>query len=215
MSRSLRDLARPPFGTLLMLNLFLHVVSGAVPGTDFVDLLLTLIVIVASVYVEIAVTLAAGSGQPGRSGDAWFRSALRRRCFWRVVGVQLVTLVLVAGGLLVLVVGALMVGGMVSLAEAAVVLERAGPLEAVRRSVQLGRPARAPLVLVFALLVLAPAIAGQGTFFLGLSRLSTVLLGLPFVVLSMAGTLALTRAFVALGGAPSGEDLHAPRRLVA
>jgi hypothetical protein len=212
MSGALRDLFRPPFRALLLLNLFLYIVAGAVPGGDLLDLLLALAATAASVYVEVALTLAAGSPDPGRSGDVWFRAAVGRRCFWRVVGAQLATVVLVAAGALLLVVGAIVMGGVVSLAEAAAVLERAGPIAAVRRSALLGRPARRSLALVFALLVLVPSLANQAAFLIEVPAAVLVAVSLPLVTLTMAGNIALARAFVALGGAhaPSLGDLRSP-----
>jgi hypothetical protein len=210
--QALTDLFRPPFATLLVVNLFLYVVPGTTPQADLLDLLLALLVAAASVYVQIACILAAAASDPGRSGDAWLRAAFRRRCFWRVVGVQLLTLLLVAAGAVLLVVGAFVVGGIISLGEAAVVLERAGPIEAVRRSARLTRPARGALIIVFGLLVIAPSVVGPSVSALGASRVALVAVGLPLVVVSMGGTLALARAFVALGGAPtpSPDKLRAP-----
>lgn len=217
MAHSTRDLFRPPYATLALLNVFLFVVSSAAPQADLLDMTLTLAVSAVSVYVQIAVTLAGAAADPGRSGDAWFRVAARRRCFWRVVGVQLVTVLAVAGGALLLVVGAFVAGGLVALAEAAAVLERAGPIEALRRSAHLGRPARAPLVAVFGALVLVPTVAGQAAYALGWPHPALVAAGAPLVALTTGGTLALARAFVALGGAPapSLEELQHPDGVTA
>jgi uncharacterized membrane protein len=213
MSRALRDLWRPPLAILVILNLFLSVTWNAAPQENLMDLLLALLVTGASIYVQIATNLVGGAREPGASGDVWFRAALRRRCFWRLVAVELVVIVAVAAGALLLVVGAIVVGGITSLAEPAVVLERDRPIAAIRRSARMSRPARAPLMIVFGLLVLVPALVGPAASFAGISGLPLVMVGLVLLPLSMAGTVALARAYVALGGtpAPPPNSVGAPR----
>jgi hypothetical protein len=213
MSQALRDLWRPPLAILVILNLFLSVTWNAAPQEDVMDLLLALLVTGASIYVQIATNLVGGAREPGASGDAWFRAALRRRCFWRLVAVEVVVIVAVAAGALLLVVGAIVVGGITSLAEPAVVLERDRPIAAIRRSARMSREARAPLMIVFGLLVLVPALVGPAASWAGISGLPLVMVGLVLLPLSMAGTVALARAYVALGGtpAPPPNSVGAPR----
>jgi hypothetical protein len=216
MSQATRDLWRPPLAILVVLNLFLSVAWNAAGQDDVMDLLLALLVTAASIYVQIAVNLAGSSQEPGGSGDAWFRAALRRRCFWRLVAVEVAVIVAVAAGALLLLVGAVVVGGITSLAEAAVVLERDGPITAIRRSARMSRPARAPLTVVFGLLVLAPSLVGPAASLAGISGAPLVGVGLVLLPLSMAGTVALARAYVALGGTPApAPDAARTTRLAA
>jgi hypothetical protein len=207
MLEALKDLLRPPFSVLTGLTLLVYLVSDAVsrPGDDASALLGIALAVVAT-YAHIACTLAAATPEPGRSGDAWLVAALRRRCFLRYVGTELVTLLLVAVSLLAFVIGAFVVGGIVALAHSAAALERRGPLEAIKRSALLGRDVRRTLAVVFGMLVLVPGIAVQAAYQLGASRSLGVwwlALGVPAAALNLAGTIALARAFVALGGAPA------------
>jgi hypothetical protein len=216
MSQAVRDLWRRPLAILVILSLFLSAAWNAAGQDDLMDLLLALIVTVATIYVQIAVNLAGSSNEPGPSGDAWFRAALTRRCFWRLVAVEISVTALVAVGALALVVGAIVVGGITSLAEPAVVLDRDGPIEAIRRSARMSRPARRPLTVIFGLLVLAPSLVGPAAALAGIA--GTVLVGIGVVLLpiSMAGTVALARAYVALGGTPAPAPNGTPEpRLTA
>ena len=212
-SQALRDLWRRPLAILVVLNLFLSAAWNAAGQDDFIDLLLALVVTGATIYVQIAVNLAAAARDPGPSGDAWFRAALTRRCFWRLVAVEIAVIALVALGALALVVGAIVVGGITSLAEPAVVLERDGPIEAIRRSARMSRPARTPLTVVFGLLVLAPSLVGPAAALGGVSGTVVVVIGVILLPISMAGTVALARAYVALGGtpAPAPDSTPEPR----
>ena len=213
MSQALRDLWRRPLLILVVLNLFLSAAWNAAGQDELMDLLLALIVTAATIYVQIAVNLAASSEDPGASGDAWFRAALTRRCFWRLVAVEIAVTALVAVGALALVVGAIVVGGITSLAEPAVVLDRDGPIEAIRRSARMTRPARTPLTVIFGLLVLAPSLVGPAAALLGVAGTVLVVIGAILLPISMAGTVALARAYVALGGtpAPASDGTPQPR----
>lgn len=203
-TEGLRDVWHPPFAILLALSIFVFVVSASVAQqTDDVSLFLAIVLAVTSGYVQIACTLAAGAREPGRSGDAWLVAAVRRRCFWRFVLAELATVILVAAGLLFLVIGAFLVGGVVALAQPAAVLERRGPIEAVKRSAALGRDARRTLSIVFGVFVLGPAIVVQLAYQFGSGAAfdpRATIISLPAVVLTTAGTIALARAFVGLGG---------------
>src|SRR5918999_1813105 len=86
-----RLLTRPPFRTLLLLSFVLGLVSASIadlvgpdPAPEYGFLLTssTLFFAFASIYVHIAVTLAAGGSGEG-SAEGWIRAALRRRCLWR------------------------------------------------------------------------------------------------------------------------------------
>jgi hypothetical protein len=204
MAEGLRDTLRPPFSILVALSLFVYVASASVsPDADQGGLFFALLLAIVSAYVQIACTLAAAAPDPGRSGDEWLRAAFKQRCFWRFALAELATVLLVALGLLAAIVGAFIVGGIVALAQTAAVLERKWPLHALRRSAELSRGARGALTLVFGVLVLAPSAAIQAGYQLGApAELGTawIIATLPVVVLTLAGTIALARAFMALGG---------------
>jgi hypothetical protein len=203
-TRSLRDVSRPPYAVLVALSLFIYVVSFSVSqAADDVSLLFTLLLAAVSAYVQIACTLAAATPEPATSADAWLVAALRRRCLWRFLLAEVAAILLIVVGLVALVVGGFVVGGIVALAQPAAVLERKGPIEAIRRSAELGRPARAALAVVFGALVLAPGMALQIAYETGAQEAlgpSFLVAGALGVVLMMAGTIALARAFTMLGG---------------
>lgn len=216
--REIRDallsLARPPWLTLLLLSCFLSVVSVSIaaevrPTTPDDSLALaqitSIVVDVIGIYVQIAVVLATASSAESSSGDLWMRAAFRHRCFWRFLAVTIVEVLLVLAGALVLVVGAFLVGGLVALSQPAVVLERRGPIDAIRRSAELARPARAQVTIVFGTLLLLPLVAAAGAVALRLDLAYPAQLAMTVggSVLSLAAAIALTRAFVKLGGAPS------------
>jgi hypothetical protein len=200
---ALKDLLRPPFSLLLFIALLLFVVQSTLVAADPAIGLLAFALAVMSVYLQIAFTLAGASKAPGRSADAWIKAAFKRRCFWRYLVTGLFAVALVAVGALALLVGAFVVGAIVGLAQPAAVLERRNPLEAIRRSAALSRPARVPVGTVFGVLVLIPnvilVVMAQLSFDRDLSPAWNVG-GLALVALTVAGTIALARAFVSLGG---------------
>jgi hypothetical protein len=202
MAAGLRDTLRPPFSVLVALSLFVYVASASVSQkADESSLFFALLLAVVAAYAQIACTLAAADPEPGRSGDAWLIAAVRHRCLWRFALAELATVVLVALGLLALIVGAFVIGGVVALAQAAAVLERKWPFDALKRSAQVGREARWALTTIFGVLVLAPGALIQAGYQLGAQEAlgtSWIVISLPGVVLTLAGTIALARAFVAL-----------------
>lgn len=214
-----RSLLEPPFRALAALAVFVSLVSSTVPAEgDEAVLAATLVLIAASLYLQIATTLAAADAAPQGSADTWLKLAFARRCFWRYVATSiLVLLLVVAAGLLGLVVGGFIVGGITALADPAVVLERRGPTAAIARSAELGKPARKPLIAIFGLLVLVPGVGVQlGDVMWDLrERVGPVWPAIPVIVLilGLAGAIALTRAFVALGGRTTPpEELRAVPR---
>lgn len=200
-------LLKPPFRGLLLLALLITLVLDTLPVEgDDTTVIATLILFGLSLYLQIATTLAAAENEPSASVDVWLKQAVARRCFWRFLGAAvLVILTIVASGIVGLVVGAFFVGGILALTDPAVVLEHKHPVEAVARSAQLGRGARGPLIVLFALLILIPGMSLQiagllwdlPRFFGDLWPLVSAFV----VVLGFAGSIALTRAFIALGGA--------------
>lgn len=200
-------LVKAPFRGLLALALFVSIVSSTMPieEGDQAALVATAILLAASLYLQIATALAAAEAHPEPSADVWLKRAVARRCFWRYAITSIaVVLLVVAAGVLGLVVGGFIVGGMTALADPAVVLERRPPADAIRRSIELGKPARKPLIVVFGLLVLLPGVGVQVADLVWDLRdtLGPVWTAVPVVVLilGLAAAVSLTRAFVALGG---------------
>ena len=208
-------LFRPPFRGLLALSILITLAANSF-GTDVtgVDIALSLALLAASVYVQIAVTLAAGRIDVEPSVDLWLKGAIRRRCFWRFIGTSLLAVIALFTGALALGVGLFFVGSLISVSQSAVILERIGPMEALVRSARLGKGSRWGLGIAFALLVLAPTAvtqigAAQGwPQHLGVGWDAALVLD---EIASVAGVIGLTKAFVALGGTPTPEpELLAP-----
>jgi hypothetical protein len=204
MKAALGDIFRRPFLILLGLNLLVSLVTASL-GAAGTGVATWLLLAAVTVYVQIATVLAAGSSEPDPSGDAWIRAAFRARCFWRFVIVELFIFVLVGLGLFVVVIGALVIGAHVALSEQAVVLERLGIVPALSRGVDLSKGNRKAIGLIFGAMILLPNVALPLAYAMGLddTALERSVASAVTVVFSMAGTLALTRAFVDLGGRPS------------
>jgi hypothetical protein len=208
----IKALGAPPFRTLWALSLFLTLVSSSITeSSDDSALWGSLVLLVISTYVQIAATLAAGRSQPEPRADSWIRGAFARRCFWRFVVTGLISVLLVTVGLFALIIGGFVMGGVVGLAQPAVVLERCLPTNAIRRSAKLSAGARPQIAVVFGATILAPLIATQVVYQLGWDRaLGVGWVAATFVSVSLAlsGTIALTRAYVRLGGSstPSFDD---------
>lgn len=204
MRRALSDIFRRPFSILLFLNLLVSLVTASL-GAAGTEVATWLLLAAVTLYVQVATILAAGSAEPDPSADAWMRAAFRARCFWRFVVVELFIFVMVGLGLFLVVVGAIVVGAYLALSEQAVVLERLGVVHALSRGVDLSQGHRRAVGSIFALMVLLPNIALPVAYAMGFDNtgLERSLASAVTVVVSMAGTLALTRAFVELGGKPS------------
>lgn len=212
------SLTRSPFRTLVLLSVLIAVTSttfGEVP--DGTEAALSVVLLGASIYIQIAIILAAGRDKPEPSADTWLLGAVRRRCFWRFVGTSLVVVLGLFVGALLLVVGIFFVGALLGLAQSACVLERRLPMDAINRSARLAKEeARVPVGIVFGVLVLFPALATQGVAVAGWADELGFLWPVSLVVgelISAAGTIALTRMFVALGGeATPALDRLAPTK---
>ena len=203
----LSSLFRPPFRLLVVVTILIPLAGDSIAGRDGVlaqnDLWLVLALAAVSFFIQIAATLAAGRNDPDPSTDHWLRAAFRRRCFWRLTGTVLVSLAVLAGGLALLGIGIFVVGAVIAFAQVAAVLERRGPFSAMGRSVVLTRGNRWQVGLVYAALFILPTFGVYaadlvdlrqtlGPFWSGLSVLVEVL--------GLAGVIALTRMFVAVGG---------------
>lgn len=203
---SIRDLFRLPFLILLVVALFINVVSAGVPVDDL-GLILTLFLFVLSIYVQIAIVLAAGAPDPGRAADPWVRAAVKQRCFWRYVLTGIATVFFVGIGLLMLIVPGLMAAGALAVAQPAAVLERRRVMEALTESRELTRVDRMSAGLIFFLMVLLPgganlllnyALKPRGAWVLGL--------GVLLMIFSVASLIALTRTFLLFAALREREE---------
>jgi hypothetical protein len=217
-------LIRPPFRTLVLVECLITLVATGIPvGTGDAEAVIgALVLLVISAILQIAILLAAAQSEPDRSADRWILGAFRKRSFWRFALTRLVVrfmillgvaVVLIFGSRLPLLwtsltglgVGLLwgfLLGSVVGVAEQAAVLERRWPFDAMGRSGELTRRQRRTVGIVFALLVVAPNLGDR--FFgldllknLGAFRVAEALLA---VLVSTAGLIALTKAYIDLGG---------------
>lgn len=202
MAGGLRDLFRPPFSLLLLLDLLIFGASASVTEVDEAVLLGTLLLAVVSAYVQIAMIMAA-AGDEHRSADEWIKLAFKRRVFWRFVLTGMLTIAAVFLGFLALIIGGLVLGAMLALAQIASVQERAWPWEAVQSSIALSEGHRIPIGLIFAVLYIVPTVTMQVGVQLRWDRelgLGWPVTGAVATTASLVGVMALTRAYVALGG---------------
>ena len=181
------------------------------------EMIFSFLLLFVSIYVQIALILAAGRDEPEPSADAWLRGAVRRRCFWRFVGTSLLVVLGLFAGAMVLVVGIFFVGALIALAQPASIVERRLPMDAIARSAKVASVARLPIGIVFGVLVLVPTAAVQTAAVLEWTDELGVVWPAALVVaevLSAAGTIALTQMFVALGGekTPPPTQLAPPKR---
>ena len=199
-------LAKPPFRALLLLGIIVSLVANSLPeSADSATLVAALVLLAAGLYLQVATTVAAADPDPDRSADVWLKEAFARRCFWRYFATSiLVVLVVLVSGAVGLIVGGFFMGGVVALADPAVVLERRGPADAIVRSNELGKGNRPALIVIFGLLMLIPGMGVQiGGLVWDLRELAGdwwPLVPVVVLVLGMAGAVALTRIFLALGG---------------
>ncbi|MGH2697838.1 MAG: hypothetical protein ACRDJL_01390 [Actinomycetota bacterium] len=209
MSGALRDLVKPPFSVMLLLDLLVFGASASFSQqVDDAALFGALLLTVVSAYVQIATTMAAAS-EEHRSADDWIKLSFRRRVFWRFLLTGLVTIVLILLGLLVFVVGGLVLGAMLGLAQTVSILQRQWPRAALRKSVALSEGHRLPLGTICAVLYILPnAVMQTGTQLrweraLGLGWHA---LGAVATAATLVGVIALARAYVALDGPATEID---------
>lgn len=193
----------PPFRTIWMVGLLIALAAPTLtePGDDF-SLIALLVLAVVTFILEMAAVLAAAETDPDPSADIWIRTGLRRRGMWRFVVASVITDLAVGLGLLVVLVGGFIVAGIVGLAPQAALLERKLPFQALSRSAELTKPARGRIATVYGLLVLIPTISAVVPYVLGYEPGDTFerIRGLASTTVAMAAWIALTRAYVELGG---------------
>ena len=171
-----------------------------------------LVIIVISAYSSIGVTLAAAEEGPNKSPEVWVRAAFVRRCLIRSGLAGLFAYFLVLAGLIALIVPGFIIGASMALADIAAILENHRPGDAIRRSIDISKPARKPIGIVFGLLIIFPSTAFQvATYFLGV-ELGWLLAAIQCFnyLLASAAHIALTKAFLQLGGKNLARSEPAP-----
>lgn len=173
-----------------------------VEEADDFSLLATVVFALVTFVLEMATVVAAVETQPDPSGDLWIRTALRRRAFWRFVVAALTADVLVGLGMLGLIVGGVLIAGVVGLAPQAALLERRVPLQALRRSAELTTGGRGRIRIVYSVLVILPSIPAVTLLAMGSEPppAGQILLSAFNTTFTLAAFVALTRAYVELGG---------------
>lgn len=203
-AQAVRQFLKPPFLSLLLLSLFVSTVAASfAEQVDEISVFSSVALAVVSAYLQIAVILAGSEPEPQGSADHWIKTAFRRRCFWRFALASLFSFILVAAGLLALVIPGLIVGSYVGMSPIVAVLERTRAGDALRRSVELSTKGRRAVGIIFGLFVVVPNAALQvGLYFEPKAIPLGVWIGLELatVVLFLLGLLALTKAFLVLGG---------------
>ena len=197
----LTSLLKPPFRTIWLLLMLISAASASM-SADAEDATLaivsTVLFTVLGMLLEMTAVLAAASGEPA-GADASIRRALKQRSFLRFAGASVFSDLTVAAGTLLLVVGGFVMGALVALAPQAAALERRLPMEALARSVFVTRTARITIGLVYGLFVLVPTLASVGLYFSGARSVTAqLIIGMTSSTLGLAGSIALTRAFVTL-----------------
>ena len=215
MKEGFRALVRPPFFWLLGIGILGVLATSPIDDDDPWAVVGILIVSLISAYSSIGLTLAAAEQAPDPNPEGWVRAALLRRCLIRSGVAGIFATVLVAAGLFALIVPGFIVGAALALADIAAVLENHAPGDALRRSIKLTKPARRPIGIVFGLLVILPTAALQAAFYLAdidpawpraTAQCATLVLG-------SAAHIALTKAFLALGGRKLAREVKpAPQR---
>ena len=202
-----RRLLRPPFRVLVAVLILISITNTTFSNEPSeTEILFSVILLIASIYLQLAVILAAGRSEPEPSADLWLRGAVKRRCFWRFLATSLLVVLGLFAGAVLLVVGLFFVGALVALAQSAVVLERRLPLEAITRSAEIAGKARMTTGIVFALMILVPTATSQTVLFMEWTDELGLLWPVILVVAELlvaTGLIALTRIFVALGGDPT------------
>lgn len=207
MGNAFASLTKAPFRTLVLLSLLIAITSTTFSETPSgTETTFSIVLLVISIYIQIAFILAAGRRDPEPSPDVWLRGAVRRRCLLRFIGTSLVVVLGLLAGALILVVGIFFIGALIGLAQSACVLERRLPMDAITHSARLAGTARVPIGIIFGLLILVPTATTQTVAVAGWSQDLGLLWPACLAgaeLLTAAGTIALTRMFVALGGTPT------------
>jgi hypothetical protein len=197
-----RALFRPPFIWLGAIGILGILATSPIDNDDPAALLGVAVITVISAYTSIGLTLAAAEDTPDGSPERWVRAAVLRRCLIRTFFAAIFAFLLVLAGIVALVVPAFIIGASVALADIATVLENHRPGDAIRRSIELSKPARRPIGIIFGVLVIVPSVALQITTYFADVDPEWIVTALQCFnyILASAAHIALTKAFLHLGG---------------
>lgn len=204
----LRSLFRPPFRLLFLLSVVVSITSANIGDgvPDQTALVLSLALFAVSIYIQIAVTLAAGRFEADASADFWIKAAWRRRVFWRYFFASILAVAALLFGAVIFIVGLFFAGAIIALYGPAVALERRSPVDALFRSAQLTKGSRVAVGTVFGVMFVLPNLGVQAAFIAELHEtLGPVWIAITVAAEMMgnAGVIALTKMFVDLGGTPT------------
>ena len=197
-----RALFRPPFIWLGAIGILGILATSPIDNDDPAALLGVAIITVISAYTSIGLTLAAAEESPDASPERWVRAAVVRRCLIRTFFAGIFAFLLVLAGVVALVIPAFIIGASVALADIATVLENHRPGDAIRRSIELSKPARRPIGIIFGVLVIVPSVTLQVTTYLVRVEPDWIVTASQCFnyILASAAHIALTKAFLQLGG---------------
>lgn len=192
---------RRPLSTLLLLSLFITLVSGSVAEASESAFFFSLLLLVIETYVDIAAILAASDHDADPAGDTWIRLALKRRVFWRYLLTSLAVYFLTGVAFALLIVPGFLLAGRVGLAQATAVLDARRETLPVARSVELTKPARTTVAILFGFFLVLPALGLQVAALVSVEVSALfVVLNMLLVVVARIATVALVRTYQALGG---------------
>lgn len=190
-----------PFSTLLLVSILVTLVSSSFSEPSNATLLAFIVLSLIEIYIDIAVILAAAEHQPEPSGDRWLRAAFRRRVFWRYFLISFGVAIVTSLAFALLIVPGLIVAGRWGLAQTVAVLDARKETRPIERSNELTAPARPTVAILFGVFLILPVLGltaaenlsdGLGSWALAVS--------LILLVLARIATVALVKAYVALGG---------------
>lgn len=192
---------RRPLSTLLLLSLFITLVSGSIAEATDSAFFLSLVLLAIETYVDIAAILAAADVNAEPSGDVWIRAAFRRRVFWRYLLTSLAVYFVTGMAFALLLVPGFLLAGRLGLAQATAVLDARRETLPIARSVELTKPARTTVALLFGVFLVLPALGLQIAALLAIEVSAIfIALNMTLVVVARIATVALVRAYLALGG---------------
>lgn len=202
------NMARP-LSTLLLLSLFVTLVSGSLAEATEAAFFLSFVLLAIETYVDIAAILAASDLDPDPAGDTWLREAFRRRVFWRYLLTSIAVYFTTGLAFALLLVPGFIVAGRFGLAQATAVLDARRETLPIARSVELTKPARRTISVLFGVFLVLPALGLQIAAILAVEvNALFVALNMALVITARIATVALVRAYLVLGGVKRGR---APR----
>ena len=196
------------FGLLsLVLGVAPGVLFGDLPGlaprtaaSDLLDLIGSLLILAASIVLDVALIHGTVEDLNGRTASSGDMLAVARRLFWPSVGLVLVSVLCICLGLVLLIVPGVLLALAWSAALPALVIEQRGVQASFRRSLELTRGRRAPILGLYLLAAVAAVVA---VIVLGLVLMALRWLPGGLVIEALASA-AIGAAVAALNGVLAG-----------